>query len=67
MKGSLALSDVQLRLVERAAAHLAPERREGFLRDLAALLGEMPTMLAVEAAIGTALERMPVFPCGGEL
>ena len=63
MKGGLALSDMQLRLVERAAAHLPPERREGFLQDLAARLGEMPTTLAVESAIGTALEQTAVFMC----
>jgi hypothetical protein len=61
VKRSLALNEVQLRLVQRAATHLPPEQREGFLRSVAARLGQEPSPLAVETAILGALEHMPGF------
>jgi hypothetical protein len=63
MRRALALTDNQLRLVERAARSLPLERRDEFLRDVAARLGEAPTTAAIEAAIGAFFERTPVFLC----
>ena len=63
MRGSLALSEAQMRLVQRAAASLPVERRDQFLLDVAARLGDGPTRLAVEAAIGAAVERTAMFLC----
>jgi hypothetical protein len=59
----LALSDAGLKLIERAARSLPLERRDEFLRDVAARLGEAPTTAAIEAAIGAFFERTPVFLC----
>jgi len=56
----LALSDAGLKLIERAARSLPVARRDEFLRDVAARLGDAPTMLAIEAAIGSYFERLPV-------
>jgi hypothetical protein len=50
-----------MRLVERAAARLPKEKRADFLQDFAARLGEGLTRLAVEAAIGAAMERTATF------
>ena len=60
MRRALALSDAGLKLIERAARSLPVDRRDEFLRDVADRLGEAPTMLAIEAAIGAFFERMPV-------
>ena len=60
-EGSLDLSDVQLRMVERAATSLPVERRAEFLQDVASRLGEgTPSTPAVEIAVGAALERTAV-------
>ena len=47
----LALTDLQLELVQRAAARLSLDQRDTFLRGLAARLGEHPSTPAVEAVI----------------
>src|SRR5262249_46888750 len=65
MKGALALTDGQLRLLRHTANRLPVERRDGFLRDVARHLGgpEVSTP-ALEAAIGAALGyASPVFLC----
>jgi hypothetical protein len=55
---ALGLTDFQLRLVWRAAGTLPLERRDQFLKDIAARLGESNvTIPAVKAAIGVALSR----------
>src|SRR5262249_43975840 len=60
---ALALSDAGLKLIERAAARLPPERRSAFLSALATRLGEgTPALHAVEIAIDGALgAALPVF------
>jgi hypothetical protein len=63
VKKPFALGDTQLKIIMRAASTLPPERRDQFLRDLAARLGDQPSPLAVEAAINTALTCVPVFLC----
>jgi len=63
MKPALRLTDHQLGLVRRAAGSLPVDRRDAFLRDVAGRLGEAPTTIAVEAAIGAFFERVPVFLC----
>jgi len=63
MRRALALAERQMRLVMDAARSLPVDRRDEFLCDVAGRLGEAPTMLAIEAAIGAFFERMPVFLC----
>jgi hypothetical protein len=49
--GPLALTDTQLEFIRHVAAHLPVERRDRFLRAVAARLGEKPSMLAVEVCL----------------
>ena len=64
MKRALALTDQQLRLVERAARSLPVARRDQFLQAVAAQLVGTPADPAVEQAVNVALDRVqPVFLC----
>lgn len=59
MNQPLALSDTQMRQLQRAAGTLPVGRRDQFLRTVAKQLGEgSPSTPAVEAAIGIALDRV---------
>ena len=64
MKRALALTDQQLRLVQRAARSLPVARRDSFLQAVAAQLAGTPADPAVEQAVNVALDQeQPVFLC----
>jgi hypothetical protein len=63
-RAALALTDLQLRLVQRAARSLPVGQRDSFLQAVAAQLAGVPADSAVEAAVNVALDRVhPVFLC----
>lgn len=60
----LALTDMQLEIVEHAAASLPVEQRARFLTQVASQLRGQPGTAAVEAAVNRALVALqPVFFC----
>ena len=60
----LALTDRQLAILERAAASLPVEQRDGFVQQVAAQLRGAPSIPALEVAIGRALATLrPVYLC----
>ena len=63
MRRALALSDDQMRRVERAARGLAVEARDGFLKTVADHLSGDPSDAAVNAAVNIALDRLALFLC----
>jgi hypothetical protein len=63
MRRALALSDGQMRRVERAARGLAVEARDNFLRTVADHLNGDPGDAAVNSAINIALDRLALFFC----
>ena len=64
MKGSRALSDTQLQLVDRVARSLPAGQRENFLQAVAARLAGTPADHAVEEAVNVALDRaQPMLMC----
>jgi hypothetical protein len=58
MRSPLALSDLQLKLLERAASTLPVEQRDSFLQQVALQLCGQPSIPAVETAIDRALATM---------
>jgi hypothetical protein len=54
---ALALTDYQLRAIQRAAAALPPATRGDFLAHVAAQLSGQPSDDAVQAAINVVLDR----------
>jgi hypothetical protein len=54
----LSLSDRQLRLVTNAAKAVPQERRDSFLREVAAHLTSEPSDAAVLAALNVQLDRL---------
>jgi hypothetical protein len=60
MKRALGLDERQMRLIMDAARSLPIAHRDQFLRSVADRLGDAPTVIAVEAAIGAFFERLPV-------
>ena len=52
-----ALTDTQLRAIERAAAALPPAARSEFLQHVAAQLTGEPSDMAVQTAINVVLDR----------
>jgi len=65
MRRALALTEDQMRLVERAARGLAVEARDGFLKTVADHLTGDPSDDAVVAAVNVALDRLALFLCDG--
>jgi len=63
MSRALALSDDQMRRVERAARGLAVEARDNFLRTVADHLNGNPSDAAVNSAINIAFDRLALFFC----
>jgi len=63
MRRALALSDDQMRRVERAARGLKVEARDGFLKTVADHLNGNPSDAAVNSAINIALDRLALFFC----
>ena len=61
---ALALSDRQLKLVERHAATLPQAMRDCYLRTIADSLRGTPSDTAVEQAINIALDRVRAFTDG---
>ena len=60
----LALNDVQMRILERAARSLPVEQRDRFLQQVAAQLRGEPATPAVEIAVNRALAVMkPIYLC----
>lgn len=67
MRRALGLDERQMRMIMDVARSLPVARRDEFLRDISAHLGEAPTMLAIEAAIGAFFERTPAFSCDAKV
>jgi hypothetical protein len=64
VRHALALTDQQMRLVERAARSLPVAQRDQYLQAVAAQLAGTPADPAVEEAVNVALDRVqPVFLC----
>ena len=60
----LALTDIQLEIVQRAARSLPVEQRDRFLEQIASQLRDQPGTAAVEVAVNRALVALqPVFFC----
>jgi hypothetical protein len=55
----LALSNRQLRLVQRTALAVAPPQRDAFLHAVARHLTAEPSDYAVQAALNAQLDRLP--------
>ena len=67
MSCPLALSDNQVRILQRAAASLPVPQRDAFLQQVAGHLAGDPTDLAISVAINLVFDRMhQLYLCDAE-
>jgi hypothetical protein len=59
MRHPIALDERQMKMIMDAARSVPVARRDEFLHTIANHLGDTPTLIAVEAAIGAFFERLP--------